>query len=87
MPKKRSPAPPFIPALDRSSEMPFDEMHLNIEEATEKLKVPRVRHACRSAINHLRKVWLLHPVDSENVGFSSDYRRGRSGDRSNLCLS
>ena len=69
MPKKKSPAPPFIPALDRSSEMPFDEMHLNIEKAIEKLKVPRVRHACRSAINHLRKAWLLHPVDSEMSAF------------------
>lgn len=66
---KKSPAPPFIPKPDRPIEMPFDDFHLRIEEAIEKLKVPRIRHACRSAFNHLRKAWVLHPVDAEMSSF------------------
>lgn len=66
---KKSPAPPFIPEPDRPIEMPFDDFHLRIEEAIEKLKVPRIRHACRSAFNHLRKAWVLHPVDAEMSSF------------------
>jgi hypothetical protein len=49
--------------------MPFNEIHLRIEEAIEKLKVSRIRHACRSAFNHLRKAWVLHPVDAEMSSF------------------
>lgn len=40
-------------------------MHLRLEEAIEKINPPRVRHACRSALNHLRKAWTLHPIDAE----------------------
>lgn len=69
MTKKKSPAPPFVPGPDRPAEMPFDDIHLGIEAAIEKLKVPRVRHACRSAFNHLRKSWILHPVDAEMSSF------------------
>lgn len=69
MSKKKSPAPPFIPAPDRSAEMPFDPVHLRIEEAIEKLKVPRIRNACRNAFKHLRKAWMLHPVDAEMSAF------------------
>lgn len=66
MPKsKRSPAPPFVPDPDRPAELPLDDMHLRLEEAIEKLDPPRVRHACRSALSHLRKAWTLHPVDAE----------------------
>ena len=67
--KKKSPAPPFVPGSDRPVEMPFDPFHLGIEEAVEKLKVPRIRHACRSAFTHLRKSWILHPVDAEMSAF------------------
>jgi hypothetical protein len=66
---KKSPAPPFIPEPDRPIKMPFDDFHLRLEEAIGKLKVPRIRHACRSAFNHLRKAWVLHPVDSEMSSF------------------
>lgn len=69
MTKKKSPAPPFIPGPDRPAEMPFDDIHLHIEASIEKLKVPRIRHACRSAFNHLRKAWTLHPVDAEMSSF------------------
>lgn len=69
MAKKRSPALPFVAAPDRPIEMPFDDIHLRIEDAIEKLSVPRVRHACRNAFNHLRKAWVLHPVDAEMSSF------------------
>ena len=69
MSKKKSPAPPFRPGPDRPSDMPFEAFHLRIEEAIAKLKVPRVRHACRSSFNHLRKAWALHPVDAEMSAF------------------
>lgn len=49
--------------------MPFEDIHLRIEEAIEKLKVPRIRHACRNAFNHLRKAWVLHPIDAEMSSF------------------
>lgn len=58
-------APPFIPDPDRPGELPLDDIHLRLEEAVEKLNPPRVRHACRSALNHLRKAWTLHPIDAE----------------------
>lgn len=61
----RAPAPPFIPDPDRPAELPLDDIHLRLEEAIEKLNPPRVRHACRSALNHLRKAWTLHPIDAE----------------------
>lgn len=61
----RVPAAPFIPDPDRPAELPLDDMHLRLEEAIEKLNPPRVRHACRSALNHLRKAWTLHPIDAE----------------------
>ena len=67
--KKKSPAPPFVPDADRPVEMPFDSIHLSIQEAVEKITVPRIRHACRSAFNHLRKSWILHPVDAEMSAF------------------
>lgn len=60
-----APAPPFIPDPDRAETLPLDDMHLRLEEAVEKLSPPRVRHACRSALNHLRKAWTLHPIDAE----------------------
>lgn len=65
MPKPKSPAPPFIASPDRPAEMPTDDMHVHLEEAVDKLKVPRIRNACRNALNHLRKAWILHPVDAE----------------------
>lgn len=66
MPKKpRTPAPPFVPSADRPAELPIDDIGRHVEEAIEKLKPPRVRHACRNALNHLRKAWRLHPVDAE----------------------
>lgn len=61
----RAPAPPFIPDPDRPETLPLDAMHLRLEEAIEKLTPPRVRNACRSALNHLRKAWTLHPIDAE----------------------
>lgn len=61
----RVPTPPFIPDPDRPAEIPLDDLHLRLEEAIEKLNPPRIRHACRSALNHLRKAWTLHPIDSE----------------------
>jgi hypothetical protein len=61
----RMPALAFIPDHDRPAELPLDDMHLRLEEAIEKLNPPRVRHACRSALNHLRKAWRLHPIDAE----------------------
>lgn len=65
MAQKRSPARPFIPDDDRPKEIPWEAQNLAIENAIEKIRPPRVRHACRNAINHLRKAWRLHPVDSE----------------------
>jgi hypothetical protein len=65
MTQKKSVAPPFVPPPDRPAELPLDEIHLRLEEAVEKLKPPRIRNACRNALNHLRKAWLLHPVDAE----------------------
>lgn len=61
----RVPAPPFIPDPDRPAELPLDDMHLRLEEAIEKLNPPRIRHACRNALDHLRKAWTLHPIDAE----------------------
>lgn len=49
--------------------MPFEPVHLRIEEAIEKLKVPRVRNACRNAFNHLCKAWTQHPIDAEMSAF------------------
>lgn len=49
--------------------MPFEEFHLGIEKAIEKLKVPHIRHACRSAFKHLHKAWVLHPIDAEMSAF------------------
>ncbi len=66
---KKSPAPPFIAGPDRPAEMPFEAMHVHIEEAIGKLKVPHIRHACRSAFEHLRKAWILHPIDAEMSSF------------------
>lgn len=45
--------------------MPFESMHLRIEEAIEKLNPPRVRNASRSAFANLRGSWKLHPIDAE----------------------
>lgn len=63
----RAPAPPFIPDLDRPAKLPRDALHLRLEEAIKKLNPPRVRYACRNALNHLRKAWTLHPIDADNV--------------------
>jgi hypothetical protein len=65
MAEKKSPAPPFVPSPDRSAELPLNDAHLRLEEAVHKLTPPRIRNACRNALNHLRKAWVLHPVDAE----------------------
>lgn len=65
MTQKKSPAPQFIAPPDRSAELPLEDIHLHLEEAIEKLKVPRIRNACRNALNYLRKAWRLHLVDAE----------------------
>ena len=65
----KKPAAPFIASSDRSPELPREDIHLMLEEAVEKLKVPRIRNACRNAIQHLKKAWVLHPVDAEMSAF------------------
>lgn len=61
----QSPAPTCSLDPERPAELPLDDMHLRLEQAIEKLNPSQVRHACRSALNHLRKAWTLHPVDAE----------------------
>lgn len=64
---KQSPQAPahLQPDPNRSVDLPLDEIHRHLEEAVEKLKPPKVKHACRSAWNHLKKAWVLHPIDAE----------------------
>ena len=54
----------FGPSADRPLELPFEEHHQIAEECVNKLG-GRVRHCFRSAFEHLRRAWTLHPVDSE----------------------
>lgn len=54
MAKPISPAPPLIAAPGRWTDLPTEDVHLRLAEAIEKLKVPRIRNSCRSALNHLR---------------------------------
>jgi len=63
----RAPEPPEHLRIDpnRAAELPLDEMHERLEEAVGKLRIPRVRHPARSAWNHLKKAWVLHPIDQE----------------------
>ena len=63
----KQPEPPEHLKIDpnRAAALPLDEIHEQLEKAVEKLKIPRVRNPARSAWNHLRKAWILHPIDSE----------------------
>lgn len=62
-----APKPPEHMKIDpnRPADLPLDEIHEQLEKAVEKLKIPRVKHPARSAWNHLKKAWVLHPIDSE----------------------
>lgn len=64
----RVPATPFIPDTDRPAELPLDDVHLRFEEAIEKLNPPRVRHACRSALNHLGDSAVVEHEHSKITG-------------------
>ena len=66
---KKKPAAQFQPCPDRPAELPSDDFQLMLQEAVEKLKTPRVRNAGRNAIAHIKKAWVLHPVDSEMSAF------------------
>jgi len=55
----------FIPAPDRPETLPMDASLLALVEAVEKIGPARVKHSGRSAFNHLRKSWILHPIDAE----------------------
>lgn len=65
--KKPDPVEPpsFEPAPDRPKALPFGGELETLEAAVGRLGPVRVRNAGRSAFMHLRKAWVLHPVDSE----------------------
>ena len=48
------PTPPLVAAPGRMADLPTESTKLRLEEANEKLKVPRIRNACRGTLNHQR---------------------------------
>lgn len=50
--------------ITRLPEMPMEEHHLVAERCADKL-TGRIRHSLRSAFHHLRRSWILHPIDPE----------------------
>ncbi|MGF9566641.1 hypothetical protein AAIH70_24320 [Neorhizobium sp. BT27B] len=54
----------YGPSLDRPSELPWEDHHGIAEESANKLG-GRIKHCLRSAFDHLRRAWTLHPIDSE----------------------
>jgi hypothetical protein len=56
---------PFGAPPDRAAELPLSSTEQVLADCVERLGVPRIRHAARSAFEHLRKSWTLHPIDSE----------------------
>jgi hypothetical protein len=42
----------------------MDDVHIELEKAVAKLKIPRIANAGRNAFEHLRRAWSLHPIDS-----------------------
>lgn len=57
--------PEFVPPADRPKALPIDTSLAVLIDAVERIGPARVRNSGRNAFNHLRKSWLLHPVDSE----------------------
>lgn len=57
-------SPMYGPSPDRSSELPWEDHHVIAEESANKLG-GRIKHCLRSAFDHLRRSWTLHPIDSE----------------------
>lgn len=55
----------FQPAPDRPVTLPMDPQLVVLADAVERIGPARVRNSGRSAFNHLRKSWELHPVDAE----------------------
>ena len=58
-------------SADRSPELPEASELATLIAAVERIGPVRVRNAGRSAFNHLRKSWILHPIDSEMSYFRS----------------
>jgi hypothetical protein len=54
--------------LDLDDELPFTEAQATIEKCIEML-AGRPRHCGRSAFRHLRKAWMLYPIDREMALF------------------
>lgn len=54
----------FGPDPFRPAELPMEEHHSRAEESVGKFG-GRIRHCFRSAFDHLRRSWTLHPIDSE----------------------
>lgn len=48
----------------RPEVLPWEDRHCFAEESVNKLG-GRIHHCFRSAFNHLRRSWILHPIDSE----------------------
>lgn len=57
--------PPFDPPADRSHELPLDPGQAVLAEAAARVKPKAIAARARSAFEHLRGAWLLHPHDSE----------------------
>lgn len=54
----------FGPSSDRTLDLPMEKHHRLAEECINKFG-GRIRHCFRSAFEHLRRSWSLHPIDSE----------------------